>query len=202
MSLAVLVVGPRDLETYRLAEHPFEWRHVPVRRPQLELRIAGRAQAGEIVVAARIEIDAGERLGVAAVEALGEAYRGGERFDGAADGTGQIAVAFVRFLGRALAMVAGNEGDGLDLLRIEAAQIAVLDQVVGMPVMALVADVHADIVQQRAVFEPVTLVVAETMHATRLIEHGQRQARHVLRMLRPVTAPLADSTTLRRLTSG
>ena len=89
-------------------------------------------------------------------------------------------------------MVAGDEGDDLDLLRIEAAQIAVLDQVVGMPVMALVADVHADIVQQRAVFEPVALAVAETMHATRLIENGQRQPRHVLRVLRPVAAPLAE----------
>ena len=55
---------------------------------------------------------------------------------------------------------------------IEAAQIAVLDQVIRVPVMTLVADVHADVVQQRAVLEPVALAIAEAVHAARLIEDG------------------------------
>ena len=42
------------------------------------------------------------------------------------------------------------------------------------------------------ILEPVTLAVAEAVHATRLIENRQRQARHLLRVLRPVTAPLAE----------
>ena len=69
----------------------------------------------------------------------------------------QVAVSFVRLLRRRLAMIAGDERDHFDLLRIEAAQIAVLDQIVRMPVMPLVADVHADVVQERAVLEPLAL---------------------------------------------
>ncbi len=67
-----LVVAARDLEAQGLPEQLLERRHVPVRGPELELGVAGRAQAREIVVAARIQVDAGERLGVAAVEPLGE----------------------------------------------------------------------------------------------------------------------------------
>ena len=72
----------------------------------------------------------------------------------------EIAVALVRFLRRRLAVVARDERDDFDLLRVEAAQIAVLDQIVRMAVVALVADVHADVVQQRAVLEPLALAVA------------------------------------------
>ena len=58
--------------------------------------------------------------------------------------------------------------------------------------MALVADVHADVVEQGAVLEPLALAVAEPVHAARLIEDVQREPRHLLRVLRPVAAPFAE----------
>ena len=82
--------------------------------------------------------------------------------------------------------------DDLDLLRIEPAQVAVLDQVIRMPVMALVADVDADVVQQRAVLQPLALAIAELVHRPRLIEERQRQPRDLLRVVRPVAAALAQ----------
>ena len=62
-------------------------------------------------------------------------------------------------------MVAGDERDDFDLVRLEAAQVAVLDQVVGMAVMALVADVVADVVEQRRVLEPLALAVGQAVDA-------------------------------------
>ncbi len=58
--------------------------------------------------------------------------------------------------------------------------------------VALVADVHADVVQQRAVLEPLAFAVAQPVDAARLVEDGQRQSRDLLRVLRPVAAPLAE----------
>jgi hypothetical protein len=58
--------------------------------------------------------------------------------------------------------------------------------------VALVADVHADVVQQRAELEPFPLSIAEAVHAPRLVENAQRQTGHLLRMLGPVPAPFAE----------
>src|SRR5512145_2298794 len=55
MCLAFLVVRPRDFEPDRLAEELLERSGVPVSGPELQFRVAGRAQSGEIIVAARIE---------------------------------------------------------------------------------------------------------------------------------------------------
>jgi hypothetical protein len=68
----VIVAG--DLEAERFAENSFEGGDVTVRGPQFELRVAGGAEAGQVVIAARVQVDAGERLGVAAVEAFGEPH--------------------------------------------------------------------------------------------------------------------------------
>jgi hypothetical protein len=51
---------------------------------------------------------------------------------------------------------------------------------------------HADVVQQRAEFEPVAFAIAEPVHAAGLVEDRERQTRDLLRMLRPVAAPLAE----------
>ena len=133
-----------------------------------------------------------ERLGVAAVEAFGEPHHRREPLDRLAQRSLQLAVPVVRFLRRRLPVVARDERDDLDLLRVESAQVAVLDQIVRMAVMALVADVDADVVQQRAVLQPFPLAVGEPVHAARLIEDVQRQPRDLLRVLRPVPAPLAE----------
>ena len=87
-------------------------------------------------------------------------------------------------------MIAGNQRDGFDLIRFESPQVAVLDEVVRVLVMAVVADVSADVVEQRGVFEPLTLAIGQPVKAARLIEQGDREARHLLRVLGPVVAPL------------
>ena len=53
-----------------------------------------------------------------------------------------------------------------------------------MAVVPLVADVVADVVQQRGVLEPLALAVAEPVHAAQTVEQRQRQPRHLLRVLR------------------
>jgi hypothetical protein len=58
--------------------------------------------------------------------------------------------------------------------------------------MSLVADVHADVVEQRRVLEPLALAIRQTVHAARVIEQRGRQPRHLLRVLRPVVAPLGQ----------
>ena len=67
-----LVLGAGDFEANRQVELPLERRHVTMSGPQLQLRIAIRAKPGEVVVAARKEVNPGERLRVAPIEALGK----------------------------------------------------------------------------------------------------------------------------------
>src|SRR5688572_4771819 len=187
-----LVIADGDFEADRLAEHALERRNVAMRRPDLELRVAGGAKPHEIVVGARIEVDPGQGLRVAAVEPFGQPHHRRQRFDDPPLSALEVTVAAVGLLWRALAVVTGNQRDHLDFLRIEPAQVAVLDQVVRMPVVPLVADMDADIVEQRAEFQPVALAIAEPVHAARLVEDGECQTRHLLRVLRPVAAALPE----------
>ena len=106
-----------------------------------------------------------ESLSVAAVEPLGKPDHRREHAHCPAQGALEIPVTLVRLFRRRLAMIAGDERDDFDLLRIETAQIAVLDQVVRVPVVPLVADVDADVVQHGAEFEPLALAIAESVHA-------------------------------------
>ena len=64
----------------------------------------------------------------------------------------------------------------VDLVRIEAAQAAVLDEVVRVLVMALVADVHADVVEQRAVLEPLAFARAEPCRVAGRVEERRAPA--------------------------
>jgi hypothetical protein len=80
-------------------------------------------------------------------------------------------------------MVSRDQRDDLDFLRIKTPQISILDQVVGMTVMAIVADVYADVVKQRGVFEPFPLAIAQAVHAACLIEDTQRKPRDLLCVL-------------------
>ena len=163
-----------------------------MRGPELQLRITVGAQPREIVVAAREQVDTGQRLRVAAIESFGEPHDRRQHAHCRTQRAVEVAKALVRLFRGRLAMIARNEGDDLDLLRIEAAEITILDQVIRMAVMPIVADVHADVVQQRRVLEPFALAIAEPVHAPRLVEDAERQLRDLLRMLRPVSAPLAQ----------
>src|SRR3982750_55721 len=70
--LLFLVIGPGYLEVDRGFQLAFERRNVTKGGPELQFGVAASLQAREIILAARQEIDACQRLGVAAVEALGE----------------------------------------------------------------------------------------------------------------------------------
>ena len=85
----------RHFEPDGLAEESFERRNVPVRRPQLEFRVAVRAQAGEIIVTTREQIESAERLRVAAIQALGEPHHCGQRPNVLPQGSGKVAEALV-----------------------------------------------------------------------------------------------------------
>ena len=74
------------------------------------------------------------------------------------------------------AVIARDERYHLDLVGMEAAKVAVLDQIVRMLVMAGVADVSADVVQQRGIFEPLPFAVCQAMDCARLIEERQCEA--------------------------
>jgi hypothetical protein len=86
-------------------------------------------------------------------------------------------------------MVARHERDRLDFVRLESAQIAVLDEVVGVFVVALVTDVDADVVENRGVLQPVALAIGQAVNGARLIEQADAESRDLLCMVRPVVAP-------------
>ena len=89
-------------------------------------------------------------------------------------------------------MIPCHQREDLDFFRLEASQIAVLDQIVRVFVVTLVTDVHADIVQDRCVLEPLTLAIGQAVDGARLIEQRHRQPGHLLRVFRPVIAPLGQ----------
>ena len=163
-----------------------------MRGPQLELRIAVGSQPREIVVTARKQVNPGKRLRVTPVEAFGQPDDRRQHPHRRAETAVQIAVSLVGLLRSRLAMVAGDERNDLDFLWVEAAQISILDQVIRMPVVPIVADVYANVVQQRRVFEPLSLTIRETVHAAGLIEDAERQAGHLLSMLGPIAATFAQ----------
>jgi len=143
---------------------------VPPGGPELELRVAAGAHLQEAVLAAVVKVDAGDGLRVAAIEALGEPQNRRQRLDGPAPLARQVREAFVLRLRRGAAMIAGDQCDGLDFVRIEPAQIAVPDQVVRVLVVALVADMDADVVEKRRIFEPLALAIGQAMDRPRFIE--------------------------------
>jgi hypothetical protein len=169
-------------------QHALERLCLALRGPYLELGIARRVQLDEILLAAVVQLDAGHRLCVAAIERFGKPQNGGERADDAALLAAERAVVVVRPLRRRLAVVTRDETDDLGFYRLEPAQVAVLDQVVRVLVVALIADVRADVVQERRKVQPLALAIGQAVDAARLIEDRQREARHLIRMLGPVAA--------------
>src|SRR5262245_66639552 len=92
----------------------------------------------------------------AAIESLGEAEKRAQHHDRMTRCLVEILVAVVIGLWCRATMVPGDERDDVDLFRFEAAEVAVLDQVIRVAVVTLIADVVADVVKQRRVFEPLT----------------------------------------------
>ena len=158
-----------DFYTKGLAGHAFERSGVARRGPEFQLRVTRRSQLQQIVVAAIVELEARDGLRVAAIEALGEAQNRRERPHRAARATTQVAEPVVAALGRGLTMVTRDERNRLDFVGLEAAEVAVLDEVIRVVVVACVADVHPDVVQDRRVLEPLALAVGQAMNGSRVV---------------------------------
>src|SRR5262245_31819174 len=142
------------------------------------------------VVAAIAELERRDRLSMAAVETLSHAQDRRQRANGLAQRARQARVLVVRALRRSPPMVARDQGDNLDLIWMKTAQVAVLDQVVRVPMVSRVADQAAEVVQQGRVLEPFTLAVGQAMNSPALIEQRKRQPHHLLGMLGVVVATL------------
>ena len=112
---------PADLESERLAGEPFEWFRMARRRPQFQLRLTSGTDLQQVVVAAIVQVDAADDLSVAAIEAFGQTQDRGETADGAPGAPPQVAESLVRALRRRLPMVAGDQRNLFDLVRLEAA---------------------------------------------------------------------------------
>ena len=87
-------------------------------------------------------------------------------------------------------MIAGDQGDGFDLFGRESAEVTVLDEVVRVPVVPVVADVHADVVQQRCVLEPVALTIRQSVRRSSLVEQREGQLGNLLGVRRRIMAAL------------
>ena len=146
-----------------------------MRRPELEFRVAARAESDEIRVAARDHVERNDDLAVAPVEPFGQPQHRCQRPHRAAQPALQHAVALVGLLRRRLPVVAREQRDDLDLLRIEATQLPVFDQIVRVPVVAFVTDMDPRVVEQRAVFQPLAFAIPELVHRPRLVENGERE---------------------------
>jgi hypothetical protein len=151
---------PADLDSERLADQLLEWRRVSRCRPHLQLRVAGRPDLQQPVVSSIVELDAADGLGVTAIEALGQPEDRRERANRAAAPLAEIVHRAMALLRRGLPVVPRHERDRFDFVRLEPAKIAVLDQVIRVLVMAFVADVHADVVEDGGVLEPFALAIA------------------------------------------
>ena len=87
-------------------------------------------------------------------------------------------------------MIPGHQCHDLDLIRMKASQVAILDQVIGMLVMSREADVAADVVHQRRKFEPFAFPVGESVYRARLVEQGEGKPDDLIGVLGVIAAAL------------
>jgi hypothetical protein len=78
--------------------------------------------------------------------------------------------------------------DNFDLERIEAQQLGVFDQVIGMAVVAIMVDDAPDVVEQRGMFEQFASLRASLKHRGGGVENLERQTRN----LRPMPIERAE----------
>ena len=125
-----------------------------------------------------------------AVERVGDAEDGREAADLAARLLVEIAVVGVARVGRALAVVARDVGDDRPLVRRDAHDVGVLDQVVAVLVVPVVVDVVADVVQHRGGAQEQAVALAEGVHELQIVEELRREPAHLARVrLVEVVAP-------------
>ena len=129
---------------------------------------------------------------MAAIETLGQPQECRQDSDRLAKLRAQRAITLVRPLGCGAAVIPRHECQYLDFFRLEPAEVAVLDQVVRVPVMARVADMQADVVQERAVGQPLALAVCQPVDASGLVEQRECNPCDLLCMRGPVVATLSQ----------
>src|SRR5687767_9881902 len=130
-------------QTDGFAQRAFERRYLTMGGPELELGVARCAEFDKVFLAAVVQLDAGHRLRVAAIERLGEPQNRRQCADGAAPFRAQRTEIGVRFFWRRLAVIAGDERNRLSFCGLEAAKVAILDEVIRVLVMARITDVRA-----------------------------------------------------------
>jgi hypothetical protein len=138
--------------------------------PQFELCVSGCAELHEKFLTAIVQLDTADDLRVAPIECFDEAQDRPQCADRLPPFRTQRAVIHVPFSGRRFAVIAGDQRDDLGFLRLEAAQVSILDQVIGMFVVPGIADMTADVVKQCGELEPFPLAIGEPMYAARLVE--------------------------------
>ena len=111
----------------------------------------------------------------AAVEAVGDPEERGEPAHPVALLGVELADQVVGRLRLAAPVPADERGEHEDLLGVEAAQLAVGDEVRGVTVVTVVRDVLADVVQQRGVLEQLPVVVVEAVELAGLVEQLEAQ---------------------------
>jgi hypothetical protein len=179
-------------DAQRLAEKTLELCRVTRGCPQLQFCIAGGTELKQAVVPAIVQLEARNRLRVAAIEAFRETEHGRQRANRPAALLLEVAVVVVAALGRCLPMIPRDERNDIHFFGIEAPEVAVLNQVVGVLVVALIADMDADVVEDGGVFEPLALVVGEAVNHPRLIEEHRRELGDLLCVLGPVIAAFGE----------
>jgi len=172
--------GLADLEAQRFARQALERRRSARGGPHFQFRVARRAQLEQIVVATILQLQLEDRLLMTAVQVLCQAQHRRERANRDPAPALELPEPFVAALRCGLPVIARDERDRLDLLGLESTQVAVLDQIVRMFVVLLIADVDADVVQNRRVLEPFALAIGQAMNRARIVEQRQRQLRHLL----------------------
>ena len=105
-----------------------------------------------------------------AVEALGQSQDRRQVANRPAAPASEPAVIIVPLAGLRTAMISGDEGNCFDLIRLESPQVSILNQVIGVLVMPFVRDVHADVVQQGSILQPLPLAIGQPMEASGLLE--------------------------------
>lgn len=160
--------------------------------PQLELHVAGGLDLHDGALALIGEREPAHALRMAAVEAFREPQDGRERaYDGALS-TAELPKALVASLWRGASVIAGDERDDVDFVGLEAPQIAIANEVVGVLVVRLVTDVDADVVQECRVLEPLVFLIGQPVPAARGVEQPPAQAGDLLRMIGGIVTAFSE----------
>src|SRR5215471_9272431 len=162
------------------AENTLEEIGLPAGGLQLDLAVGRRERVELDALGPEAARDVGHQLPVAVVEAVGDAQDRGELLDDHAKVGIQPLPVVVGILRAFPLVVPGNGGDRLDLVGREPRQLAVRDQVVGVPLVARDSDRAAHVVQKSAVPQPLPLGGRELVQGVGLVEDRNREASDAL----------------------